>query len=115
MAEQLGDDDHYVTRMTSKVNASFSVSEDVQEQVTNVTISLKWTKRDQIALRRPPLHGCFGDDWMTMADNLLVPEEDGYWQIDPESITMALLRAAWITAHIEATERDSDEVPKEAG
>jgi hypothetical protein len=84
----------------SKVAAEITSISEIERESVRVTITLDWTKADQIDMNRPPFYAAFGDDFMTMTESDALGDM-GYREVPTESITMQLLRAAWYTAQIE--------------
>ncbi len=84
------------------------IVQDVLRQRTQIIIEIDETVK--VDCPRPPPGGAFGDDWIGLHAPKWTPTDpEGWWSIEPESMAMHLLRAAWAVAHRETTETQRDD------
>lgn len=76
------------------------IERDILTDYTELTITIKVPKQDEVDCPPIPREAAFGDDWICLQD-VNVLEEMGYWALEPEGTPMMLLRYAWIAAHAE--------------
>lgn len=74
---------------------------DLMMSTTRITIEI--TEEQEMNCPRAPMHAAFGDDWICLQDTDQLMDM-GYWPVDPESVAMHLMRAAWVVAHHERAE-----------
>jgi len=94
----------------NRVNTKIMRSDDPLTRTMTMHIEIDITDQERIEMPPWPRNAALGDDFISLENGDQLSDV-GHWLIHPESVTMKLLRLAWLAAHQE----HADEIQKKAG
>lgn len=77
-----------------------TIKRDMLRECERITITIDIAQRDYVEAGTPPKVAAMGPDFICLGNNIAMSPTDLI--VDPESVTMHLLRAAWATAWSES-------------